>query len=254
MDIELTVFSDQQEGLLQEVGTLVVMYDFSLLRQSVSRNGGGTKLWALIRGPGERLMELEEQLSSHPHISGFEANHQVADATASPSKSAGSGRANASASPPPANKSGTEEPAEEIIETELPALAREHPDIFPRLLSLITKLPSEQRAASMQVVGRRVGIWVYKRDYALGGKMDLQGVLHNIALPALSQLLATELRGNAFYVHNNPLCLRQSNGDFFQGFLQGIVQQSGVAGQVDVTESVCRCSGADECVFEVESV
>ncbi|MFC6980574.1 hypothetical protein [Microbulbifer taiwanensis] len=145
-------------------------------------------------------------------------------------------------------------PAVGQIEAELPGLAQDYPRIFPRLLSMQGKLPEGQKSPSMEFAGRRVGAWVYKRDYALGGKLDLSGALKHIALPAMRNLLSTDLKENSLRVKNNPLCMPGShcrNGEFFCGFLRGLLDESGVGGQVTVREIYCRSDGAEDCVFEI---
>jgi predicted hydrocarbon binding protein len=147
-------------------------------------------------------------------------------------------------------------PAVGQVEAELPSLAKEYPRIFPRLLSMQGKLPDGQRSVSMEFAGRRVGVWVFKRDYALGGKLDLNSALKQIAIPALRNLLSADIKDNSVRIKNNPLCMpgsRCRNGDFFCGFLQGILQESGVEGQVTVRETFCRSDGAEDCVFEIVS-
>lgn len=246
MDVEFTVLSDRREGLLRELGTVITRNGFSLLRQRIVKTEKGVKLWLRIDGPDDRLLELEEIFSSHPRVFSFASNHQVSDDdTIKDSPTADKKQ------PEPAIRLPGKA-AKEVVEAELPAMAREYPAIFPRLLNLLPKLPLEQRAASLLLAGKRVGAWVYKRDYALGGKLDLHDTLATIVLPALDDLLVTELHGQAFHVFDNPLCNRQSNGDFLCGFIQGLLQESGITQKIEISEDVCRCSGAGSCVFDVK--
>lgn len=256
MEVEFTVLSDRREGLLRGLGNVIIQSGFTLLRQRMSTVETGIQLWLRVSGREERLLELEERLGTHPMVLSFESEHQVSPHTAQPSRSA-TGPVVAKRPPHAASNlpaGGNSGPAVGQVEAELPGLAREYPRIFPRLLGLREKLPDGQKAASMEFAGRRVGSWVYKRDYALGGRLDLSSALKQIALPALRNLLSTDLKENSLRIKNNPLCMPGShcrNGDFFSGFLRGMLDESGVGGQVTVREIYCRSEGAEDCVFEV---
>lgn len=256
MEVEFTVLSDRREGLLRELGNLIIHNGFSLLRQRLSTLEGGVQLWLRVSGREERLLELEERLSSHPMVLSFESEHQVVSDSPPPSPAPALQRR----IPHPVARSLKEGacsgPAVGQVEAELPELAKEYPRIFPRLLSMHGKLPEGQKGASMEFAGRRVGAWVYKRDYALGGRLDLNSAIKQIALPALRNLLPTDLKGHSLCIKNNPLCMpgsRCRNGDFFCGFLQGVLQESGMEGQVTVREVYCRSDGAEDCIFEIVS-
>ncbi|MCW8124965.1 V4R domain-containing protein [Microbulbifer halophilus] len=256
MEVEFTVLSDRREGLLRGLGNVIIQSGFTLLRQRMSTLETGIQLWLRVSGREERLLELEERLGTHPMVLSFESEHQVSPHSTQPSRSV-AGPASARRPPRVASNlpaGGSSGPAVGQVEAELPGLAREYPRIFPRLLGLREKLPDGQKAASMEFAGRRVGSWVYKRDYALGGRLDLPSALKQIALPALRNLLSTDLKENSLRIKNNPLCMPGSHcraGDFFSGFLRGVLDESGVGGQVTVREIYCRSEGAEDCVFEI---
>ncbi|WP_346839103.1 hypothetical protein [Microbulbifer sp. SAOS-129_SWC] len=257
MEVEFTILSDRREGLLRELGNVIIQSGFSLLRQRMSTVDVGVQLWLRVSGREDRLLELEERLGSHRLVLSFESEHQV---TSGKPKAAPAPRPAAAAKRPAQGagsnlrSGGTAGPAVGQVEAELPGLAKEYPRIFPRLLGLQGKLPDGQKSSSMEFAGRRVGSWVYKRDYALGGKLDLSSALKQIALPALRNILSADLKENSVRVKNNPLCMpgsRCRNGEFFCGFLHGLLDESGVGGQITVREIYCRSDGAEDCVFEV---
>lgn len=270
MEVEVTVYSDRKDGLLRAVGTVVIGCGFSLLRQRMVSTPNGIELWLNLKGDLGRLLDLEDQLSSHPLVTGFEANHLPTTSSNAPaarplgaaahafSGSAPGNRKAPSTSPPPkvapSKRNAVAVPATDVIEGALPSLARSYPRIFPQLLDLRDQIPEEQWGASLKFIGIRVGAWVYKRDYALGGQLDLKSAMRHIALPAMKTLLPTEARDYAIHVKNNPFCMpgtRCRNGEFFCGFLQGLLQDAGGGSRVVVREIECRSEGQRECVFEV---
>ncbi|MCQ3828303.1 hypothetical protein HXX02_02480 [Microbulbifer elongatus] len=267
MDIEVTVFSDIKDGLLREMGSVVIACGFTLHRQRMMSTPTGVQLWLKLSGDKGRLLELEDQLSSHPLVTGFEADHSPsvqANPVTSPGLQQGhsaTARRAPAATPrsaqtaaKPRKKPAASTPDISIVEPVLPKLAKSYPKIFPQLLELQQQVSDAQWGPSLKFIGVRVGAWVYKRDYALGGQLDLKSALRQIAQPALRALLPAETHDFAVHVKNNPFCLPGShcrNGDFFCGFLQGLLHESGASSRVVVREVQCRSEGASECVFEV---
>lgn len=260
MEVEVAVYSHQKDGLLMAMGSVVIACGFTLLRQRMATTPNGVELWLRLKGEQGRLLELEDRLSSHPLVTSFEANHNPAAASASaitpksaPSHAAPIAR-KASPAAAPSQKRTVNTPATDVVEAVLPSLAKNYPRIFPQLLDLQGKIASEQWQASLKYIGVRVGSWVYKRDYALGGQLDLLSAMRQIALPAVKTLLPAEAKDYAIHLKNNPFCMpgsRCRNGDFFCGFLQGILHEAGASSRVVVREVKCRSEGEHECVFEI---
>lgn len=73
-----------REGLLRELGNVIIQSGFSLLRQRMSAVETGVQLWLRVSGREERLLELEERLGSHPLVLSFESEYQVGAAQAPP--------------------------------------------------------------------------------------------------------------------------------------------------------------------------
>ncbi|WP_105103544.1 hypothetical protein [Microbulbifer pacificus] len=257
MEVEVTVYSYQKDGLLIAMGNVVIACGFTLLRQRMANTPNGVELWLRLKGEQGRLLELEDRLSSHPLVTHFEANHAPSTAApvAAPQRpQAAPAARKAPTAPPPQKRASATTPATEIVEAILPSLARSYPKIFPQLLDLQQQIPSDRWGASLKYVGTRVGAWVYKRDYALGGQLDLLSAVRQIALPAVKTLLPAETRDYAIHVKNNPFCMpgtRCRNGEFFCGFLQGLLHEAGASSRVVVREVKCRSEGEHECVFEI---
>ncbi|MFD0319858.1 V4R domain-containing protein [Lysobacter gummosus] len=141
------------------------------------------------------------------------------------------------------------------METLLPQLARNYPNILLQLVALERELPPAQREATLRYIGQRVGAWVYKRDFALGGQLPLADSVRRIALPAMRQLVQAELHEDVLKVRNSPFCHRGESGEcchFLRGMLGGLLEGQHGA-HVHVVESQCRNTGAETCRFEFES-
>jgi predicted hydrocarbon binding protein len=269
VDVEFRVVSDRRDGLLLALGQVVIANGFTLLRQRMLNSDEGVVLVMVVRGPADALLMLEEKLGTHHLVQSFEASpYEPAPSapTAAPAPVARSngngnghaGQTSAAAAPvAPAGAAGGHAAAPidtQRVETLLPQLARNYPNILLQLVALERELPPAQREATLRYIGQRVGAWVYKRDFALGGQLPLADSVRRIALPAMRQLVQAELHEDVLKVRNSPFCHRGESGEcchFLRGMLGGLLEgQHGT--HVHVVESQCRNTGAETCRFEFE--
>ncbi len=249
VDIQFRVVSDRRDGLLLALGQTVIAAGFSLLRQRMVNSEEGVVLTMVVRGPENGLLQLEERLGTHHLVNSFEASPVEAPDNPAPAAS----RPAAAVKPAAADSGATTAMDMKRVETLLPQLARNYPNIFIQLLALEHDLPPPQRESTLRYVGQRVGAWVYKRDYALGGRLQLADAVRHIALPAMRQLLHAELQEDVLRVKNSPFCHRGEHGaccHFLRGMLGGLLAGPHGTDEVRVVESHCRNTGAETCSFE----
>ncbi|MGO1070793.1 V4R domain-containing protein [Lysobacter sp. CA199] len=265
VDVEFRVVSDRRDGLLLALGQVVIANGFTLLRQRMLNSEEGVVLVMIVRGPAESLLMLEEKLGTHHLVQSFEASpYEPAPSAPAPApapRAASSGNTAAAVASAGGGTGGaaaghaTAPIDTQRVETLLPQLARNYPNILLQLVALERELPPPQREATLRYIGQRVGAWVYKRDFALGGQLPLADSVRRIALPAMRQLVQAELHDDVLRVRNSPFCHRGESGEcchFLRGMLGGLLEgQHGV--HVHVIESQCRNTGAEACRFEFES-
>lgn len=238
VEVEFHILSDRKEGLLRELGQVMVGSRFNLISQRLERADEGVRLRLLLRGPEADLLDLEEGLACHPRVQGYESIRHDA------------------AAPVTAMAGEQGEPAVHQVEAVLGSIAKDYPIVFPRLLGLRRALSETARDSTLRYAGHRVGVWVYKRDYALGGKLTFQDALKNIALPAVKSLIGAELHGQHLRIESTPLCRPGEggfNGHFFSGYLEGLLGEADVAQGLRVREIQCCSDGADHCEFEINT-
>jgi predicted hydrocarbon binding protein len=249
VDVEFRVVGDRREGLLLALGQVVIASGFTLLRQRMTTGTEGVVLTMLVRGPESSLLQLEENLGSHPLVRSFEAQSDGQFAATTPATTA-----TATAPRPAGPAASTSPPADtRRIEALLPQLARDYPNIFVHLHALEHELAPEQRESALRYIGQRVGVWVYKRDFALGGRLSLVDAVRHIALPAMRQVLQADVHGDALQVSNSPFCHRGHAGaccHFLRGMLGGLLGGPHGTDGLHVIESQCRNTGAEVCRFE----
>jgi len=255
-ELEVRVVSERREGLLVELGRVVMEYGHVLIRQRLVQDAQGACLTLVLRGPDDRQLALEEALGTHPRVLSFESMRPQFDgveALASPVVPA----------PVPLSAMRPVAPPESApiaagadvarVERMLPNLAKDYPRIFPWLINLDYAVAAEARDASLYLAGRRTGAWVHKRDFALGAKLELGDAVRRIALPAMRVLVTVEQRDNQLHVRGCPLCQPggASGGRFFCGFIEGLLSGGVDSHSVFVRETSCHSLGASMCVFDI---
>jgi hypothetical protein len=251
IQLEIQVVSDHREGLLIELGRVVHTNGYTVLRQRMTAGGDGKAcLTLLVRGPAERQMVLEEALATHARVRSFEAALQdgVISNTASMLEPVSTGATTPTpVAPVPAAADSR------AVEAVLPQIAQDYPKVFPWLLELQRTVTPEAREASLHQAGRRTGVWVFKRDFAFGAKLNLHDAVRRIALPALRVLTAADMQGEQLRLPSHPLAQPggHSGCRFFCGYLEGLLGESVSTQTVFVREIFCRCVGADACTFEI---
>jgi hypothetical protein len=252
VELEIQVLSDRREGLLVELGRVVVANHFSLLRQRLTRDERGARLSMHVRGPMEQRLALVEMLGTHNRVLSFEAalaGNAVAmpDETLTPSQLMHA--PSTAASEPVAPR------LPDVLQVEhiLPSLAQDYPQIYPWLIALENSVDDAVRESSLMLAGRRTGAWVYKRDYALGAKLGLAEAIRRIGVPALRQLADIEHRGVHVHILNSPLCTPgvHSGCTFYGGYLEGLLGESVQPKKVFVRHLSCRGNGAALCSLEI---
>jgi predicted hydrocarbon binding protein len=141
------------------------------------------------------------------------------------------------------------------VEALLPRIAASYPSVVGHLRQLQGELEGDQVVSTMRYVGQRVGTWVYKRDFALGARLELRDAVRRIVMPALKQVVAIELTDDVLYVTDSSFFQGAGGGNagcqFLGGMIEGVL--GGAMGRpgVVVDETRCRGAGDQHCCFVV---
>lgn len=252
IELEMQILSDRREGLLVELGRLVVSNGFSLIRQRLTQDSRGAWLTLIVRGSAERQLVLEEALATHSRVLSFEAS-LVGEGTGVAAVVAPMSAPPVSIATPPVTTGSAALPDVRQVENVLPQMAHDYPRIFPWLVTLENAVSDDAREPSLLLAGRRTGAWVYKRDYALGAKLPLVDAVKRIAIPALRGLATVEQHGDQLHIRNSAICSPRgrSGCKFFSGYLEGLLGDAMASGTVFVRNLHCRSHGSADCVLEI---
>jgi len=143
-------------------------------------------------------------------------------------------------------------PDETAVGQALQSLEHDYPKILPKLLVLGDSVPEGARESSLALAGRRVGGWVFEREYALDDGLTLVDALERIGTPALRALAEVDQQGAQLHLPGSPLCTEGRSGcSFFSGFLEGLLEPVIAPASLAIFPVCCRSYGADECVLAV---
>lgn len=251
IELEIQVLSDRREGLVMELGQVITDNHYALLRQRLTHDGRGAWLSMVVRGPPEQRFALEEMLGTHSRVLSFEAalcEEATAIAVAPP-------KAALRVAAPYAARAESPVTAPDIAQVEqlLPRLAQDFPRIYPGLAELENGVTESAREPSLFLAGRRIGVWVHKRDYAEGIGLNLGDAIRRVAAPALRQLAEIEQRGVHVHVLNCPMCASggRSGCRFYGGYLEGLLGAAVAGKKIRVRHLSCRSDGAAHCSLEI---
>ncbi len=333
IELEIQTLSETREGLLIDVGGIVVATGFTLLRQRLAQDPHGALLTMVVRGPSRKQRALEDALDAHERIISFEISPfvqgetrphfaasrkfahppvaprpvvvepdmptEAAPATAAPNTAAVAAPVDVFAIPsvvatrqeplveaepphasepeleldfilphPPAPAPTHMEPEpfiapfvelvptgpdESAVEAALPKLLGRYPQVFSELMALEKNVDASAREQSLWLAGQRLGRWIFNRDYAALGKLDLHEAIERIGTPALGALVEIEHRGEQLHIRQSPLCTEDGHPgcQFFNGYLEGLLGPAVTAEAISVFTLCCRSCGADECVLAI---
>jgi hypothetical protein len=147
----------------------------------------------------------------------------------------------------------TEGPDEPAVDKLLRGLEYDYPKIMPQLLALDRVVAEAARESSLALAGRRVGGWVFEREYALDDGLDLREAIERIGVPALRALAEVDQQGAQLHIHDSALCAEDGHSgcSFFGGFLEGLLSAAIAPGSLSIFPVCCRSYGADECVLAI---
>ncbi len=255
-EFDLIVSCPQRNGLVFELATLIMSVGFKMANQSQLDNSAAGIVFALkVRGDRNRLAELQQRLQSANFIEKFELSQPNAGTKPAPlAPSASLARTNVTptnAQPVVAPARNTEHVDHSGLDLVLPKLAAAYPNFMPLLEQYASNLAPNMRTGTMRAIGARVGAWVYKRDYALGAKMELPDFLRRVLLPASKSFAELETGGRAISLLRSSFAKPADgmNCQFFSGFFSGFASESKAHGTVQFEETQCRSAGASKCTF-----
>ncbi len=133
------------------------------------------------------------------------------------------------------------------------------PDINEYLTGIDHQLAPSNKEEILTKLGKGIGRWQCKKNYALGGLLDLDKTLERMLWLSLNDFLSIEASGNMIAVSDCPHCSGQQVVDtqpscfFIIGYIQGFL---GFLEHLPVTTVIqlhSKATGHKSCDFEIRS-
>jgi predicted hydrocarbon binding protein len=247
-EIEIIVACEPRGGLVFELATLLNATGFKMVEQHCIENSPTSATYTVkARGPSASISALQSKFQTAPFVQRFELSvagkKLAAGNTVTPAQAKPVVRTNVSANAGPVDQAG--------LDANLPKIAASYPKVIPLLENFFNALSPESKPATMRATGMRVGAWVYKRDFALGARMEMADFLRRVAVPAGKALVDVETDGSNLYLRKSPFAKPsdRSQCQFFAGFFSSLASEAKNLGDVHFEETQCCAMGADRCVL-----
>jgi predicted hydrocarbon binding protein len=251
-EFDLIVACEQRHGLVFELATLLMGAGFRMLTQQALDNTPTSAVFALrIRGKSTGVGELQKRLQGAKFIQRVEfANTQQQTPSAN---TATPNFASAAAVLSSAAVSRVLSIDQAGVEQVLPKIAASYPNFFPMLERFLAALPANTRADTAFAIGARVGAWVFKRDFALGARLEMQEFVRRVIPAASKAMLEVQSEGLLLSTAKSPFAKTADSPQcqFFSGFFSGLACEAKNLGNVQFEETQCRALGAPRCVFRL---
>lgn len=132
------------------------------------------------------------------------------------------------------------------------AMAGEFPDIVSLVRAYGDSFGAESRDTQLFDAGRKVGAFIYTRDWSLGSPLKMPVALRRTLVPALEKLCDVDATDTSVTVADNPLCGagdESSCCEFLTGFMQGFLNANRSARDTQVQRTTCRQRGDSHCTY-----
>lgn len=148
-------------------------------------------------------------------------------------------------------------PAKKVLDEKsvLSAIGAYYPKIADIVSQYEASLSSDQRAAALHQLGRKVGGGIYQRDYALGSPLKMPKTISRELVPALKGLSKVKAKDNIIYLIKCPFCEssdhNHSGCHFVVGYIEGFLASNPAVDMIQVEETNCGAGSTNICEFTI---
>jgi len=152
-------------------------------------------------------------------------------------------------------KSDTGFDARALLDEYGPRLIKQYPGIHDSLSKCTAGLPESGKLEVLTKLGKGLGRWRYKQDYARGGLLSFDKTVQRMLWPSLEDFLDIESDGNRVNVKDCPVCASHADGGknchFIAAYIEGFLGELSHLSNTSVVQSAAAAAGSPHCSFEV---
>ena len=139
----------------------------------------------------------------------------------------------------------------------LKEIAARYPDIGSLVHAYGASFNAESRARELFEAGKKIGAFIYSKEWSFGSPLKMPVALHRTLVPALEKFGEVQSTDTDVALADSPFCQTGSYGnccEFLTGFMQGFLDAGPATQNTQVLKAACKASGAAHCVYTVTTI
>ncbi|HEX6265927.1 MAG TPA: hypothetical protein VFZ81_03410 [Burkholderiales bacterium] len=135
-------------------------------------------------------------------------------------------------------------------------IAAQYPDIVPLVHAYAASFNAQARPQALLEAGRKIGAFVYSKEWSFGSPLKMPAALHRTLVPALEKWGKVEATDTGVALADSPFCQSGSYGsccEFVTGFMQGFLDAGPSTKDIQVLKTKCSADGAARCTYTVKT-
>jgi hypothetical protein len=137
----------------------------------------------------------------------------------------------------------------------LKKVAKQFPDIAALVQAYAASLTSETRDQGLFEAGKKVGAFIYTRDWSFGSPLKMPSVVRRALVPALDKMCTVEATNTEVTLLDPRFCatgaLLPHCCEFVSGFMQGFLRANSATKDVKVQKAGCVATRALRCRYAI---
>lgn len=140
------------------------------------------------------------------------------------------------------------------------ALIKEMAGKFPDIVSLVQayggSFGADSREQALLEAGRKIGGYLYSKDWSFGNPLKMPAALHRALVPALENFGALQASDTDVKLPASPFCGtggKLNCCEFVTGFMQGFLDAGPSTKGIRVRKATCRAKGSPYCAYTVDA-
>ena len=131
-------------------------------------------------------------------------------------------------------------------------MASQFPDIASLVHAYADSFSAEARDKQLSEAGKKVGTFIYTRDWSLGSPLKMPIALRRTLVPALEKFCKVDATDTSITLPESPLCGADDETsccEFLAGFMQGFLNAGRLTRDTQVQKAKCRNNGDPHCTY-----
>jgi predicted hydrocarbon binding protein len=133
----------------------------------------------------------------------------------------------------------------------LKEMAAQFPDIAPLVQAYGESFGSETRDRELVEAGKKIGAYLYEKEWSFGSPLKMPVALRRTLVPALETLGKVDASDTEVSLPDSPFCRSGKIAccEFLTGFMQGFLDAGPLTQSTRVQKTACAAKGDSRCTY-----